>query len=212
MVWGAGTTKLHSYSPVTAAYTWAFPARVRGLTPRISLLSALLPWLGMSISVRGFTAFRNNPTISSLCIAPWGKTWTNATLLWIYWWMCVCARTCVHMTMHICMFMSIYVVWVCVHLSNEAHTAEFLVRRYNCLFYHCAQTHGFLPRKQSPAHSVAFCSISELGETKAACWLYSKPTGTGCFPPEEGGVHTLNQKHTRGSHPGHLIGLPKERT
>lgn len=73
------------------------------------------------------------------------------------------------------------------------------------------QTHGFLPRKQSPAHSVAFCSISELGETKAACWLHSKPTGTGCFPPEEGGVHTLNQKQTRGSHPWHLTRLPEER-
>lgn len=124
---------------------------------------------------------------------------------------CVCTRMCVHMTVHICMFMYIYVIWVCVHLSNEAHTAEFLVHRYSCLFYHCAQTHGFLPRKQSPAHSVAFCSILELGETKAACWLHSKPTGTGCFPPEEGGVHTLNQKQTRGSHPGHLTELPEER-
>lgn len=76
---------------------------------------------------------------------------------------------------------------------------------------HCAETPGFLPRKQSPAHSVAFCSISELGETKAACWFHSKPTGTGCFPPEEGGVHTLNQKQTRGSHPGHLTRLPEER-
>lgn len=68
-----------------------------------------------------------------------------------------------------------------------------------------------LPRKQSPAHSVAFCSIAELGETKAACWLHSKPTGTGCFPPEEGGVHTFNQEQTRGSHLRHLTGLPKER-
>lgn len=127
---------------------------------------------------------------------------------------CVCVHA--HVCAHDCASLYVYVylccLSVCVYLSNEAHTAEFLVRRYSCLFYQCAQTHGFLPRKQSPAHSVAFCSISELGETKAACWLHSKPTGTGCFSPEEGGVHTLNQKQTRGSHPGNLTGLPEERT
>lgn len=83
--------------------------------------------------------------------------------------------------------------------------------RYSCLFYHCAQTGGSLPGKQSPAHSVAFCSISELGETKAACWLHSKPTGTGCFLPVKGGVHTFNQEQTKGGRPRHLTGLPEER-
>lgn len=51
MVWVSCTTQLHSYSPVTAVYTWEFPARVKGLTSCAHLLSASLPWLGVSISV-----------------------------------------------------------------------------------------------------------------------------------------------------------------
>lgn len=126
---------------------------------------------------------------------------------------CVCVRTRmgVHKTVHICMFVSIYVVWVCVHPQVKHTHGRVPGACIQLPLLPLCQTHGFLPRKQSPAHSVAFCSISELGETKAACWLHSKPTGTGCFPPEECGVHTLNQKQTRGSHLWHLTRLPEER-
>lgn len=103
--------------------------------------------------------------------------------------------------LHTFVCLCVFMLSECARISQMKPTqAEFLVHRYSCLFYHCAQTHGSLPRKQSPAHSVAFCSISELGETKAACWLHSKPTGTGCFPPEEDGVHIF-QPRSRGSHP-----------
>lgn len=56
------------------------------------------------------------------------------------------------------------------------------------------KTCGSLPRKQSPAHSVAFRSVSELGETKAACWSHSNPTVTGCFPPEEGRTEEVESR------------------
>ena len=125
--------------------------------------------------------------------------------------MCVCARTCASTRLRTFVCLCVFMLSECASISQMKPTqAEFLVHRYSCLFYHCAQTHGSLPRKQSPAHSVAFCSISELGETKAACWLHSKPTGTGCFPPEEGGVHIF-QPRSRGSHPRHPTGLPEGR-
>lgn len=69
------------------------------------------------------------------------------------------------------------------------------------------QTCGSLPGKQSPAHSVAFQSVSELGETKAACWIHSNPTVTGCFPPEEGRTEVLKWRaDTESSSLGHLSG------
>lgn len=77
--------------------------------------------------------------------------------------------------------------------------------------YHCAQDCGSLPRKQSPAHSVAFSNVSELGETKAACWIHSKPTGTGCFPPGEGRIEVLKWcAEQESSSLGHLPGSPGE--
>jgi len=66
------------------------------------------------------------------------------------------------------------------------------------------KTCGSLPRKQSPAHSVAFRSISELEETKAACWIHSNPTVTGCFPPEEGRPEVLKWQADRAAVLGHL--------
>lgn len=73
------------------------------------------------------------------------------------------------------------------------------------------KTCGSLPRKQSPAHSVAFCNVSELGETKAACWTHSKPTGTGCFPPGEGRTEVPKRRaEQESSSLGHLPGSPGE--
>lgn len=92
---------------------------------------------------------------------------------------CVCAWT--------------LVVWECVCFSNKAHThigpgAEIQLSLPTIVLKTC----GSLPGKQSPAHSVAFCGVSELGETKAACWTHSKPTVTGCLPPEEGRADVFN--------------------
>lgn len=79
---------------------------------------------------------------------------------------CVCAR--VHLCVETYLLLS---GRVC--LSDEAHRQSSWC--VDTVASTSTQTHGSLPRKQSPAHSVAFCSISELGETKAACWLHRNP-------------------------------------
>lgn len=130
----------------------------------------------------GFRAFRKSPTISSLCITSWGKTWTNATLLWIYWWMCMCAHT------HGCAQDRAY-LYVCVYLcclsvcasSSEAHTAEFLVCRYSCLFYHCVRLMAFFPGSSHLPTLLLFVAFQSWEKQRQLVGSTANPQGQAVF-------------------------------
>lgn len=74
---------------------------------------------------------------------------------WTCWYVCTCVFLCI-----------LFVIWACVCLAKEAHTGRGPGAQMQLPHpYHCAQTCGSLPSKSS-AHSIAFCSILELKETK----------------------------------------------